>query len=84
MIWAPPDDNVCHFGHHCCWQAGDVTKKGKTGKYTRIRTFQFSVSKIFQSNLRSHARAVTIQIIWCKKGLVHPFFPIISVVTLNC
>ncbi len=31
--------------------------------------------KIFRSNLRSHARAVTIQTIWCKKGLVRPFFP---------
>jgi hypothetical protein len=42
------------------------------------------VSKFFRSNLRSQARAVTIQTIRCEKGLVCPFFPIISVVTLNC
>ncbi len=26
MFWAPATNNGCHFGHHCCWRAGDVIK----------------------------------------------------------
>ncbi len=52
--------------------------EGKNWKIYTHPSLLIQCVKIFQSNLRSHAQAVTIQTIWCKKRLVRPFFPISS------